>query len=385
MSDLPRNDGGWRVLPQDYLARRPPTYSSLRRPTSFYVAMRDGVRLAVDVYLPSDSDGSALAERLPATVIFTPYYRRFALRSYAPPSSEPSISAGRYRDFFVPRGYALVVVDVRGTGASFGVREGFRSPKERDDYREIVDWIVAQRWSSGAVCATGISYVGAAADFLASTGHPAVKAIAPLFSVWDTYSDHYYPGGMLLNHLAETYDELMVALDHGRGELLGQFAYYKDPHLSGPAPVDEDGDRVLLNAAITEHLGNFHMPDFIHEFAFKEEGLHYDPGFSSASFSPYAYCHGVRPDVAVYSVSVRTTISTRSPRTSQSTPCRAGWTARATPTARSRASSPCPTPSGACCWVRGITARGRMSAHRVRSQTPSFLCSRSCCDSSIIM
>jgi len=303
MSDLPRNDGSWQVLPQDYLTRRPTTYSSSRRPGSSYVTMRDGVRLAVDAYLPSDSDRAAFAKRLPTIIIFTPYYRRFAMRSDAPPSSEPSISAGRYRDFFVPRGYALVVVDVRGTGASFGVREGFRSPKERDDYREIVEWIVKQGWSNGAVAATGISYVGAAADFLASTGHPAVKAIAPLSSVWDTYSDHYYPGGLLLNRLAETYDELMIALDHGRGELLGKFAYYKDPHLSGPAPVDEDGDGVLLKAALTEHLGNFHMPDFIREFAFKEEGLPYDSSFSSASFSPYAYCRGVRPDVAVYSVS----------------------------------------------------------------------------------
>ena len=73
--------------------------------------------------------------------------------------------------------------------------------------------------------------------------------------------------------------------------------------MSGPAPVDEDRDGALLKAAITEHLANFHMPDFIREFAFKEEGLPYDPDFSSASFSPYAYCHGVRPDVAVYSVS----------------------------------------------------------------------------------
>jgi len=302
MSDLPRDDGGWRMLPQDYLAQRPSTYASSRQPRSCYVAMRDGVRLAVDVYLPSDSAGVRV-ERLPTIVIFTPYYRRFALRSDAPQSSEPSVSASRYRDFFVRRGYALIVVDVRGTGASFGVREGFRSPKERDDYREIVDWIVEQRWSNGAVGATGISYVGAAADFLASTGHPAVKAIAPLFSVWDTYGDHYYPGGLLLNRLAETYDELMIALDHGRGELLGKFAYYKDPHLSGPAPVDEDGEGVLLKAALTEHLGNFHMPDFIREFAFKEEGLPYDAGFSSASFSPYAYSHGVRSDVAVYSVS----------------------------------------------------------------------------------
>jgi len=303
MSDLPQTEAGWHVLPQQYLERRPAVHSSSRHPASCYVAMSDGVRLAVDVYLPTAAGGAALDARLPALAIFTPYYRRFALGSDAPASSEPSISAGRYRDFFVPRGYALVVVDVRGTGASFGVREGFRSPKERDDYRQIVDWIVSRHWSNGAVAATGVSYVGAAADFLASTGHPAVKAIAPLFSVWDTYSDHYYPGGLLLNRLAATYDELMIALDHDRRELLGQFAYYQDPHLSGPAPVDDDPDGQQLKSAIAGHLGNFHMPDFIREFAFKEEGLPYDPAFSSASFSPYAYCDGVRPDVAVYSVS----------------------------------------------------------------------------------
>lgn len=298
MGDLPQA-GSWHVLPQDYAVRRPPTCTVSRQPRSLHVTMRDGVRLAVDLYLP---DGAA-ATRLPTIVILTPYYRRFALRAGAPAASEPSIAAGRYRDFFVPRGYALVVVDVRGTGASFGVREGFRSPRERDDYREIVDWIVGQGWSSGAVGVTGVSYVGAAADFAASTGHPAIKAIAPLFSVWDTYSDHYYPGGMLLNRLAETYDELMIALDHDRRETLGKFAYYKDPNLDGPAPIDEDTDGTLLRAAVAEHLNNFHMPDFIREFAFKEEGLPYDANFSSASFSPYAYIQGVRDDVAVYSVS----------------------------------------------------------------------------------
>jgi uncharacterized protein len=303
MSDLPGHDGSWKVPPQDYAARRPAEYGLSRQPASCYVEMRDGVRLAVDVYLPTERDDTPVAGHRPAIAIFTPYYRRFSLAAGSPASSEPSIAAGRYRDYFVPRGYALVVVDVRGTGASFGVREGFRSPKERDDYREIIDWIVRQDWSNGAVGATGLSYVGAAADFVASTGHPAVKAIAPLFSVWDTYADHYYPGGMLLNRLAETYDELMIALDHGRGETLGKFAYYKDPHLRGPAPVDEDRDGTTLRAALAGHLNNFHMPDFIREFAFKEEPLPYDPDFSSASFSPYAYCRGIRPDVAVYSVS----------------------------------------------------------------------------------
>ena len=101
---------------------------------------------------------------------------------------------------FVPRGYAVVVVDIRGSGASFGSRDSFRSPREREDaYEYPLDWIVAQPWSNGSLGATGVSYLGAASDFLASTGHPAVKAIAPLFAVWDTYLlNNDYPGGVLL-------------------------------------------------------------------------------------------------------------------------------------------------------------------------------------------
>jgi hypothetical protein len=74
-----------------------------------------------------------------------------------------------------------------------------------------------------------------------------------LFSVWDTYSDHYYPGGLLLNQLAKTYDELLVALDHDRRDLLTNFAYYKEPNLAGPMPVDGD-DGTLVRAAVKEHL-----------------------------------------------------------------------------------------------------------------------------------
>jgi putative CocE/NonD family hydrolase len=303
MSDRDDRGSAWRVPPSAYLARRPPAFAVPAPPVSLYLAMADGCRLALDVYLPAALDATPAARaRRPTICVFTPYYRRFKLAPRAA-GTEPSANIFKYRDMFVPRGYVLVVVDVRGTGASFGTRDSFRSPKEREDFRAVADWIVAQPWSDGRIGATGISYLGAAADFLASTGHPAVKAIAPLFSVWDTYADHYFPGGILLNGLAETYDRLMRGLDHDRRDILRTFAYYADPNLSGPHPVDEDLDGSLCRAAIAEHLGNFHMPDFITEFRFKEEPLPYDENFSSASFSPYRYAHGIRSDVAVYSVS----------------------------------------------------------------------------------
>src|SRR5262249_11479388 len=146
--------------------------------------------------------------------VFTPYYRRFKLRAGA--TSETSPNAGKYRDMFAPRGYAVVIVDVRGSGASFGTRDAFRSPREREDHREIADWIVAQPWSNGVIAATGVSYPGAPADYRASTGHAAVKAIAPLSAVWDPYADNYSPGGILLKELTGVYDALMVGLDHDR-------------------------------------------------------------------------------------------------------------------------------------------------------------------------
>lgn len=296
------NSGAWRVTPETYLDSRERPFGVAKKPVSHYVAMPDGCRLAVDVYLPQLPEGSAAPGPFPTITIFTPYYRRFALAD-ASRGDEVTPGSFRYRDLFVPAGYALVVIDVRGTGASFGTRDSFRSPRERDDCKAIADWIVAQSWSDGVIGATGVSYLGAASDFLASTGHKAVKAIAPLFAVWDTYSDHYYPGGVLLKELARVYDDLMIAMDHDRRDLLKNISYYANPNFAGPQPVDEDEDGSLCRAAIAEHIGNFHMPDFITEFKFKGDALPYDPSFTSACFSPYGYCEGIDPDVAVYSVS----------------------------------------------------------------------------------
>lgn len=296
MADSDLHSDAWQVPPARYLETRPPAHALPAEPSSCYVTMRDGCRLAVDVWLPQGAEGP-----VPAILVHTPYYRRFAMRPGG--QGERCPNAAKFRDLFVPRGYALVVVDIRGTGASFGTRDSFRSPDERMDAREIADWIVAQPWSNGRIGATGISYPGAASDFLASTAHPAVRAIAPLFAVWDTWADHYYPGGLLLNRLAQVYDELMVAMDHDRRDLLRNFAYFANPDLAGPAPVDEDPSGELLRQAVAQHRGNFRQPDFMADLRFREEPLPYDARFSSANISPYSVRRTIPKDVAIYAVS----------------------------------------------------------------------------------
>ncbi len=299
MSDDDFRGQAWRVTPSDYISQRLPAHS-IAQPVSLYLAMRDGCRLAVDVYLP-DGTGAA-GTRWPTIQIMTPYYRRFRVKDdSAGTEACPGIAA--YRDTFVPRGYALVVIDVRGTGASFGTRDSFRSPAERLDHAEIADWTVKQSWSNGRIGATGISYLGAASDFLASTGHPAVKAIAPLFSVWDTYADNYYPGGLLVQSLARDYGAMMDALDNVKGKELERYSTFRDTNLDGPHPVDEDQDGRLLEAALKEHRGNFRMPDLMAEFRFRDEPLPYDSAFTVAALAPSNYADGIREDVAVYSVS----------------------------------------------------------------------------------
>jgi hypothetical protein len=313
MADRDAGSDAWREAPSAYLARRPAEYALPESPASSYVTMRDGCRIAVDVWLPQDGP----AHGVPAILVLTPYYRRFAMKPGG--KGERCPNAAKFRDTFVPRGYALVVVDVRGTGASFGTRDSFRSPREREDSREVADWVIAQPWSDGQIGATGISYPGAASDFLASTGHRAVRAIAPLFAVWDTWADHYYPGGIYLNRLAQVYDDLMIAMDHDRRDLLSRFVYFANPHLAGPAPVDEDTDGALCRAAVREHLGNFRQPISW-----------------ATSASARRPCPMIRSSPRP--ISAPTPPARVSRPMWRSAAFRAGWTGRATPTPPSRAS-----------------------------------------------
>ncbi len=281
---------GWVVAPSRYIAGRP-AEMAVPAPWSCYLAMPDGVRLAVDVYAHSG--------RRPTLLIATPYYRRAARVAGSAAEVAPNIA--KYRDAFVPRGYNLVAVDVRGSGASFGTRDAFRSPRERADLGVLADWIVAQPWSDGRIGSTGISYLGAGADFLASTGHPSVRAVAPISAVWDTWRDNYWPGGILLTELVTTYERLMQGLDRNRREWLAGLGTFAEPDYLGPLAVDGD-DGSLLAAAIAEHAGSFSQARFMAEFPFRDSTLPYDAGFTPNAFSPCGYAASIPEDVAVYSV-----------------------------------------------------------------------------------
>lgn len=214
--------------------------------SSVYVPMADGVRLAVDWYLPRGlPDGQAL----PTIVTFTRYHRATALRF--PFNVLFSRSSGN-RERLAAAGYASVVVDVRGAGASTGRREAEFSPEEVSDSVAVVDWIIRQPWSNGIVGAEGVSYSATAAELLMLEAHPAVRAIAAQYALFDSYSEAALPGGLVNRSIARGWQSLLEALD--RNEPIPGMEGIAALAWKGVAPVE--GQEAVLQQALEEHRAN---------------------------------------------------------------------------------------------------------------------------------
>ncbi|MBI4582068.1 MAG: CocE/NonD family hydrolase [Planctomycetes bacterium] len=114
------------------------------------VPMRDGVRLATDVYLPADGKG-----RWPALLVRTPYNKN----GYGPEFGS-----------WAARGYAMIVQDMRGRFASEGVDLAFLDCGDgpRKDGLDTVNWIAAQPWCDGKVGTLGASAMGITQNMLAA-------------------------------------------------------------------------------------------------------------------------------------------------------------------------------------------------------------------------
>lgn len=144
------------------------------------IPMRDGIRLAGDLYLPHP------AGRWPTVLIRTPYNRK-------------SGALGTYR-FFNSRDYAVLIEDVRGRYASQGVF----GPTEQEgpDSSDTMDWISEQPWSNGRVVMAGSSYLGMVQWWAAVQDNPHLVTISPMCSGDDEYLDRFYStgGALKLGH-----------------------------------------------------------------------------------------------------------------------------------------------------------------------------------------
>ena len=188
---------------------------------SEYLTLSNGTRLAYDLILPTKK-GIPANKPLPVLFKYTPYLRTFTIFD----QDGKNIIAGlfnlgwkeraylRVRYWFAKRGnlmdpvfrtkylenmlkhgYAVIVVERPGTGASFGVMNGSFEVGAKE-VNEILNWIAAQGWCNGNIGMYGDSFQAMIQFAAAATGNPHLKALFPTSSGFDLYSSVSYPGGV---------------------------------------------------------------------------------------------------------------------------------------------------------------------------------------------
>ncbi len=191
------------------------------------------------VYLPSDIDGVDIEmgiwrpdtdEPTPVLVQASPYYGY--MMSIGATVVDKEGYYGSLIENFVPHGYTVVGLSVRGTGDAGGCND-LMGPAETADLDQAITWLGEQEWSNGRIAMTGLSYDGSTPWGVASLGNPYLKTIIPMSGVPDMYSLMYRNGS------AET-----------RGPALLNALYYGGNAASAGAQPQRPLERLLCPEAL---------------------------------------------------------------------------------------------------------------------------------------
>lgn len=156
------------------------------------IPMSDGINIDCDIFRPDSN------EKFPAILGIHAYGKAWQSAPSMPQGmglGNGSLEAGD-SNFFVRRGYAHVIANVRGSGKSGGAFLNY-GPREVKDTYEIIEWMASQPWCDGNVGMFGVSYFAVAQLQVAALNPPHLKAIFAPFGYTDFYRDKLYQGGIL--------------------------------------------------------------------------------------------------------------------------------------------------------------------------------------------
>jgi predicted acyl esterase len=176
-----------------------PTYGV--RLEKAWIPMRDGIHLAVTLYLPT---GAKRGARYPALLEYLPYRK----------DDDEAVRDFGTHSYFAKRGFVGARVDVRGFGMSEGAPPDREySQQEQQDAEQVIAWLAKQSWSNGNVGMLGISWGGFNSIQMALRKPPALKAILAVAATDELFKEdvHYMDG---IFHVDEF--ELTMDLDQGR-------------------------------------------------------------------------------------------------------------------------------------------------------------------------
>lgn len=245
--------------------------------SSIYVPVRDGTRLAVNIYRPT-VDGSPVDTKLPVVFAFTPYRARYFDKDHKLVELFDDKIFG-LRDL-MRSGYVVATADVRGKGASFGARRGFLDQTEAHDGYDLIEWLARQAWANGKVGMVGCSYLGGTTMLVAGTLPPALSAVFTGATDIDKYS-------FVRN-----------------GGITAQFNTRPDepPEVDlASVPVDADTDGAMLKAAVAQHADNTPMAKLWQSMPYRDSVSPYTHNRFWEEVGPYTHLPALRsPKLAWY-------------------------------------------------------------------------------------
>ncbi|MDH6131005.1 X-Pro dipeptidyl-peptidase [Kitasatospora sp. MAA4] len=171
-------------------------------------------RVAADIIRPSEP--AAAGQKIPVIMDASPYYsccgrgNESQLKTYDA-NGNPVQFPLYYDNYFVPRGYAVVLVDLAGTNRSQGCVD-VGGPADVTSAKAVVDWLngrahgyssvtggslVSPTWTNGSVGMIGKSWDGTIANGVAATGVQGLKTIVPISAISSWY-DYYRSDGAAL-------------------------------------------------------------------------------------------------------------------------------------------------------------------------------------------
>jgi putative CocE/NonD family hydrolase len=216
-----------------------------------------GINIAADIYRPSKDGIKPVSEPWPAVIQHFAYHRR---------NTDINII-----NRLVKRGYVVLILDARGTGASFGYKPYQFSQEEAWDTHEIIEWAVAQPWCDGKAGMYGGSQMGGTQMLIASTRPPHLVSITPCVTSIDQFMRH--PNGVLL---------VMPEIPGGAPE-------------RDVSPVDADPSGMMAAAAQKEHERNFGLSaTYPGPYVFRNDFLPGMKNMPSIISSPITYADDIK-------------------------------------------------------------------------------------------
>jgi len=140
----------------------------------------ESIALALDYILPADENGNAVPGKFPAIVMASRDPFRFNMDDVIGNCAEAV--------YLVRYGYALIIINMRGCGASFGINNSFASVENRLDIKYIMEnWAAEQPWYNGKFSMMGGSNRGIIQGAAAAVLPKGLKGITPSVCNMDFY------------------------------------------------------------------------------------------------------------------------------------------------------------------------------------------------------